>query len=157
MKLIALATLALTATATAVTPPTQSKVTGFQTLIAIGNVRGIKPALTIQSLQALRVNTPDYRLVNTKLRISPQVFSGLLSYGNRAVPTVLATQAVLESAIGKSIFEDAVAKLIAENPTLAAIDTNALNNLLRDPDILAAANDAAEEAAKPVTPTTGKP
>jgi hypothetical protein len=153
MKLIALTTLALVATATAAAPAQQSKVTGYQTLIAIGNVRGIQPALTVAKLQALKVNTAEYRTINTKLRLSSTVFSSLMAYGNKAVPTVLATQAVLEAASGESVFVSAVQALIAQNPDLAIVDANKLNEVLRDPATAAAANAAAEQAAKAVTPT----
>lgn len=153
MKLIALTTLALAATATAVAPAQQSKVTGYQTLIAIGNVRGIQPALTVSKLQSLKANTLEYRTINTKLRLSTGVFNSLMAYGNKTVPTVLATQAVLEAATGDNLFVSAVQDLINRNPELAVIDANKLNEILRDPATAAAANAAAEQAAKAVTPT----
>ncbi|WP_216320668.1 hypothetical protein [Deinococcus aestuarii] len=152
--------LVLAATATASVFATSaaaqtSQVSGYTTLIAIGQARGIQPPLTVARLQKVQPNTAAARLIGEKLRISPAALAGLLRYGNTLAPTTLVTQAVLESATGKTLFESAVAGLIKQNPSLAVNNQQSLNSLLGDPAALAAANQAALAAGQPVTPRGG--
>ncbi|BDP44139.1 hypothetical protein DAETH_41080 (plasmid) [Deinococcus aetherius] len=132
-----------------------SQVSGYATLIAIGQVRGIQPPLTVARLQKVQPNSAAARAISEKLRVSPAALASLLKYGNTLAPTSLVTQAVLESATGKTLFQNAVAGLIQQNPTLAVNTQQSLSSLLSDPAALAAANQAAAAAGQPVTPRGG--
>lgn len=132
-----------------------SQVSGYNVLIAIGNARGVKPPLNVATLQTLQPGSPAYRQIMEKLRVSPSAFAGLLSYGNRAAPTVLATRAVLEAATGKTLTDAAVAALIKQNPALAVTDLASIGALASNPAALALANQAAATTQQPVTPRGG--
>lgn len=150
-SLAAAAALVLGASASAQT----SQVSGYTTLIAIGQARGVQPPLTVAALQKVQPNSAAARAMSKKLRISPEALADLLRHGNTLAPTSLVTQAVLESATGKALFESAVAGLIQQNPALAVNNQQSLNTLLSDPAALAAANQAAAAAGQPVTPRGG--
>ncbi|GGL96460.1 hypothetical protein [Deinococcus aerophilus] len=134
---------------------TMSKVTGYQAIVTLGNARGITPALTEDALKALKVNTAAYKVVNEKLRISPDVFSRLFAAGNTAVPVVLLTRAVLESATGKTLTDAAVAELIRQNPSIAVTNTASLITLIANTELATLANAAAALATQPITPRGG--
>lgn len=152
-------TPALIAAALLLAAPAQaqevSQVSGYTALIALGNARGVKPALSVASLQAVRVGTPAFAKLSASLRVSAPVLSALLQYGNAFAPTQLVTHAALESSTGKTFTTAAVAKLLAQNPKLAANTPNNLVSLIGNPAAFTSANKAADNAGKPVTPTSG--
>lgn len=132
-----------------------SQVSGYTVLVALGNARGVRPPLTVATLQNLKPGSAAYRATMEKLRVSPGAFAGLLAHGNKAAPTVLATRAVLEAATGKTLTDAAVAALIRQNPSVAVTTLEKLSALVNNPAAAVLANVAADLANQPVTPRGG--
>ncbi|AFZ69525.1 hypothetical protein [Deinococcus peraridilitoris] len=146
--------LLLTAAALVASSPAfaQAKaLTGYATLLAIAQARGVQ--LNLATLQSVRPSTAQFSTLAGQLRISAEVVAQLLTYGNTAAPTNLVTRAALEAATGKTFTGNAVNNFLAQNPSLATNTPDGLSKLLSDPAALTAANKAAEDAQKAVTPT----
>lgn len=130
-----------------------SQVSGFSALMTLASARG--HSVTAASFQNLKAGTATYADMLRLLRVSPDVLSNLLTYGNRPAPVLLVTRAVLESATGKRFTDSAVAALIMANPQLAVTSLSDLIALISNPAAIALANSAADAMTTPVTPRGG--
>ncbi|WP_027481681.1 hypothetical protein [Deinococcus pimensis] len=123
--------------------------TGTDVIIALAKAKGV--TITAAQIAALSPDSPNFKRLLSQLKVSPAVLTALVARPNTPVSAVLVTRAVLEAATGKTLTDAQVAALIAANPNLAVNDMTQLNNIIQNP---AAANKAADQALKPVTPRT---
>jgi len=155
--------MVLTVTTALVSAPSfaveQSKVTGLQVLVALGQARGV--TLTAETRTAI-LKTPGQFLKSSvaanlaqQLRISPDVLSQLVKSGGLPVSSLLATQAVAQALTGQQLLDAAVQDLLAKYPSLKVVDVPSLSSVITDPNLLNQVNSVANTALLPVTPVGG--
>ena len=155
--------MALTVTTALVSTPSfalqQSQVTGLQVLVALAQARGV--SLSAETRTAI-LRTPAQFLQSTmavtlaeQLRVSPAVFAQLVKSAGVPVPSLLATQAVMQALSGQLLLESTVQALIKSRPSLLVVNVPTLGSVITDPDLLNRINAVANTALKPVTPVGG--
>lgn len=155
--------MALTVTTALVSAPSfaaeQSKVTGLQVLVALGQARDVtlatetRTAILRTPIQFLK--SPAAATLAQQLRISPDVLSQLVKSGGLPVSTLLATQAVAQALTGQELLDAAVQDLLAKYPSLKVVDVPSLSSVITDPNLLNQVNSVANTALVPVTPVGG--
>ncbi|GGR58559.1 hypothetical protein GCM10008959_20310 [Deinococcus seoulensis] len=129
-----------------------NSVSGYAALLSIAGARGV-----FLSLATLEKLTPaQFKEQASKLRISEEAFKQLFDRKFNAAPMEFVVRAVLESATGKTLTNEGVKRLIAENPSLVAVNNlSQLATLINNPAAATIANRAATLATAPVTPRGG--
>lgn len=129
-----------------------NSVSGYAALLAVAGARGV--LLTLADLE--KMTPAQFKEQSAKLRISEEAFKQLFDRKFNAAPQEFVARAVLEAATGKTLTNEGVKRLIAENPRVVAVNNLAdLAALINNPAAATLANRAAVLATAPVTPRGG--
>lgn len=131
----------------------QDTLTGADVILALAAARGV--TLTPAEIADIRAGKvlPGGQLFNklrTQLRVSANVFATLATNATNAVRPNVVTQAVLESATGKTLTTAQVQSIVASNPAIAVDNIAELNALITNPQ---QANTVVAQAQQSATPT----